>query len=146
MQQPPPRDPQDKTVGELILDVSEQSSKLIRDEIELAKAEISEKVSQIVRGSAVAIVAGVFGFFALILAMHGVAWLLGDVVFGGRIWLGYLVEAALFVLIGAIAAAYAYRSLRKGSPPVPEQAIEEARRTRATLERATEDHDGGQAR
>lgn len=132
------RDNEDKKLGELLFDVSEQTSRLIRDEIELAKQEISEKVSRILRGSTVAIVAAVFGLFALILAMHGVAWLLGDLVFGDRIWLGYLVEAGLFVLIGALAAGYAYRNVREGAPPVPDQAIEEAKRTRATLERAGE--------
>ena len=141
---PPPRDPRDKTIGELVLDVSEQTSRLVRDEIELAKAEISEKVNQLVRGSGVAvtagvstvaIVAGVFAFFALILFMHAFAWFLGDVLFGDNIWLGYLVAGLVFVLIGAGAGYYAYRSFQKASPPIPNQAIEEAKLTRAALEK-----------
>lgn len=129
-----PRADAEKPVGELVFDVTEKTSGLIRDEIELAKAEVSEKVSQLARGSVTGIVAGVFAFLALILVMHGVAWLLADLVFGDEVWIGYLVEAAAFVVIGVFAALFAYRSFRAGAPPVPEQAIEEAKRTREVLE------------
>jgi uncharacterized membrane protein YqjE len=132
---PPPPDPSQKSVAELVTDVSQQTSTLVREEIELAKAEISEKVTKLVRGSVVGLVAGVFAFLALILAMHGIAWLLNDLVFGDRTWPGFLVEAAFFLLIAAAAGLFAYRSLQSGAPPVPEQAIEEAKRTRAVLEK-----------
>jgi uncharacterized membrane protein YqjE len=125
----------DKSVGDLVADVSEKTSTLVREEIELAKAEIREKVNQLVRGSVVGIVAGVFFFLALILAMHGVAWLLNDLFFEDDVWLGFLVEAAGFVLIGALLGLLAYRALRKGAPPTPDMAIEEAKRTRAALEK-----------
>jgi uncharacterized membrane protein YqjE len=131
---PPPPEPSRKSVSELVFDVSERTSTLVREEIELAKAEIREKVTKLVRGSVVGLVAGVFAFLALILAMHGVAWLLNDLVFGDRTWPGFLVEAALFLLLAAGAGLFAYRSLQSGAPPVPEQAIEEAKRTRAVLE------------
>lgn len=130
-----PRDPRDKTIGELVLDVSEQTSRLIRDEIELAKAEVSEKVNQLVRGSTVAIIAGVFAFFALILFMHSFAWLLAVSLLGDHVWLGYLVAGLIFVLIGAGAGYYAYRNFQKASPPIPNQAIEEAKLTREALEK-----------
>jgi uncharacterized membrane protein YqjE len=130
----PPREPGERSVGELVLDVSEKTSSLIREEIELAKAEIGEKVGKILRGSAVGMAAGAFAFLALILAMEGVAWLLNEKVFDGRFWPGFFIEAAAFLLIAAVAGFAAYRSVRAGAPPLPEQAIEEARRTRAVLE------------
>jgi hypothetical protein len=133
--QTPPQPPEEqKSVGELVFDVSERASTLVREEIALAKAEISEKVGKILRGSAVGVAAGVFAFLALILAMHGIAWLLNDLFFDDEAWPGYFVEAALFLLIAAGAGFAAYRSLQAGSPPVPEQAIEEAKTTRATFE------------
>jgi uncharacterized membrane protein YqjE len=130
----PRDDSSDKSVGELVTDVSQRTSTLIREEIELAKAEISEKVNQLVRGSAVAVVAGVFLFFSLILIMEGVAWLLNDLVFD-NFWLGFFVEAALFILIGAIAVLVAVRAFKKGAPPTPDQAIEQAKLTRERLEK-----------
>ncbi|HEX6229593.1 MAG TPA: phage holin family protein [Solirubrobacterales bacterium] len=130
----PPKPPDERSVGELVFDVSEKTSTLIREEIELAKAEVSEKVGKILRGSVVGIAAGVFAFLALILVMHGIAWLLNEEVFDGRAWPGFFIEAALFLLIAAAAGFIAYRSLQAGAPPVPDQAIEEAKRTKTMLE------------
>jgi uncharacterized membrane protein YqjE len=136
VQQPGPIPPpsEEKSVGELVTDVSQHASTLIREEIELAKAEVSEKVSQLVRGSVVGIVAGVFLFFSLILIMEGVAWLLNDLVFN-NFWAGFFVEALLFIVIGAIAVLVAVRAIKKGAPPIPNQAIEDAKLTRERLER-----------
>lgn len=131
----PPRSEQDpRSVGELVFDVAEKSSALVREEIELAKAEVSEKVGKILRGSVVGIAAGVFAFLALILVMEGVAWLLAEEVFDGNAWPGFFVEAALFLLVAALAGFVAYRSVQAGAPPLPEQAIEEAKLTKETLE------------
>ncbi len=129
---PPPQD--ERSVSELVFDVAEKSSSLVREEIELAKAEVSDKVGKLLRGSVVGIAAGTFAFLALILVMEGVAWLLAEEVFDGNAWPGFFVEAAVFLLIAAAAGFFAYRSVQAGAPPVPEQAIEEAKLTKATLE------------
>jgi uncharacterized membrane protein YqjE len=123
----------DKSVAELVFDVSERTSSLIREEVELAKAEITEKVTKLLRGSAVGAAAGVFAFLALILVMEGFAWLLNEEVFDNS-WAGFFVEAAIFLLVAAGAGWFAYTSVKAGSPPVPEQAIEEARLIRETIE------------
>jgi uncharacterized membrane protein YqjE len=130
----PPPNADDKSIGELVSDVSERTSTLVREEIELAKAEISEKINQLVRGSVLGGVAAVFLFFSLILIMEGVAWLLNDLVFD-NFWLGFFVEAAAFLLIGAIAILIAVRAFKKGAPPTPDLAIEEAKLTRERLEK-----------
>jgi uncharacterized membrane protein YqjE len=130
-----PRPTEDeRSVSELVFDVAEKSSSLVREEIELAKTEVSEKVSKLLRGSVVGLAAGTFAFLALILIMEGVAWLLAEEVFDGNAWPGFFVEAALFLLIAAAAGFIAYRSVQAGAPPVPEQAIAEAKLTKATLE------------
>ncbi len=131
----PPRGPEEKTVGELVFDVSERTSQLIRDEIELAKTEVSEKVNQLIQGSVVAIVAGTFAFLALIMAMHGFAWLLNHLFFGDDFYAGFLIESLLFILVAAGAGFYAYRAFQKGAPPVPAKAIEEAKLTKVMLEK-----------
>jgi uncharacterized membrane protein YqjE len=130
----PPRGQEDRSVSELVFDVAEKSSSLVREEIELAKTEISEKVSKLLRGSVVGIAAGIFAFLALILFMEGFAWLLAEEVFDGNAWPGFFVEAALFLLVAAGAGFFAYRSVQAGAPPVPEQAIAEAKLTKETLE------------
>jgi uncharacterized membrane protein YqjE len=126
-------EPKEKSVSELVFDVTERTSTLVREEVELAKAEVTEKVTKLLRGSAVGAAAGVFAFLALILVMEGIAWLLNEEVFDNS-WAGFFVEAAVFLLIAAAAGWFAYRSVRAGSPPMPEQAIEEAKRIRETIE------------
>ena len=136
-QPPPPGSDDDRSVGELVFDVSERVSTLVREEIELAKAEISEKLAKLLRGSVAGIAAGVFAFLGLILLMHAFAWLLNDLFFGDNFWLGFLIEAIIFFVVGALAGLFAYRSMRQGAPPVPEMAIEEGRRIKQTLESST---------
>jgi uncharacterized membrane protein YqjE len=120
-----------------VVDVSERVSSLVRDEIELAKTEITEKVTKLVRGSVVGIAAGIFAFLGLILLMHSFAWLLNDLFFGDNFWLGFLIEAVLFFVVAALAGLFAYRAMQAGAPPVPEMAIEEGRRIKQTLESGT---------
>jgi uncharacterized membrane protein YqjE len=132
---PPGPESDPRSVSDLVFEVSEKTSTLIREEIELAKTEVSEKVGKLVRGGVVAVVAGVFAFLALILFMEGVAWLLNEELFDGKTWPGFFVEAAIFLLVAAGAGYAAYRAVQAGAPPVPEQAIEEAKRTREMLEK-----------
>ncbi|MCB0830440.1 MAG: phage holin family protein [Solirubrobacterales bacterium] len=141
--QPPPRqrppgrpDPDrpasEKTVGEMVFEVSERTSNLIREEIELAKTEVSEKVTTLARGSAVGIAAGIFAFLALILLMN--AFALGvSSLFGWGFWAGYLLEGVIFIAIAAGAGYFAYNSFEKTGAPIPTEAIEEAQKTKALL-------------
>jgi uncharacterized membrane protein YqjE len=128
---PKPEDP--RSIGELVFDVSEGVSGLVREEIQLAKAEVGEKVGSLARGAVVGIAAGVFAFLALILVMDGIAWLLNEEVFNGKTWPGFFIEAAVFLLIAAVAALLAYKAVKKGAPPIPDQAIEEAKLTKEML-------------
>jgi uncharacterized membrane protein YqjE len=132
---PPEPEPDTRSVAEMVFDVSESASSLIREEIELAKAEVTEKVGKLLRGSVVGIAAGAFAFLALILIMEGIAWLLNEEVFDGKVWPGFFVEAAAFLLIAAAAGFIAYRAVQAGAPPVPEQAIEEAKLTKEMLQK-----------
>ncbi len=132
-----PRDPNrpdsEKTVGELVYEVTEQTSNLIREEIELAKTEVSEKVTTLARGSAVGVAAGIFAFLALILLMHAFALGLNSLFFEDEPWAGYLIEAVLFLLVAAGAGFFAYRSFETTGAPVPSEAIEQAQKARAVL-------------
>jgi uncharacterized membrane protein YqjE len=121
----------------MVVDVSERVSSLVREEIELAKAEVSEKISQLARGGAVGIAAGVFAFLGLILLMHAIAWLLNDLFFDNDVWAGFLIEGIIFFLVAGVAGYLAYRAFQKGAPPIPEMAIDEGKRIKQTLESGT---------
>jgi len=129
----PNRPDSEKTIGELIFEVTEQTTILVREEIELAKAEITEKIQTLARGSVVGIVAGVLAFLALILLMHAFALGLNSLFFEDEPWAGYLIEAVLFILLAIGAGWFAWRSFEKTGAPVPSEAIEEAQKTRAVL-------------
>ncbi len=131
----PPQDDASKSLGDIVADVSEKASLLVRQEIELAKAEVSEKVGKLAKGAAVAGAAGVFLIFAVTIFFHGLAWLLNDI-FGWNndAWIGFGMVTLLLVLLGLLAGLIALRLFKKGAPPTPDMAIEEAKRTRADLE------------
>jgi uncharacterized membrane protein YqjE len=132
----PPRE-DERTVGAMVFDVSERVSTLVREEVELAKAEVTEKVQSLLRGGVVGLVAGTFAFLGLILLMHSIAWLLNDLFFGDHFWIGFLIEAVIFFVTAAIAGYIAYGAVQKGAPPTPDLAIEEGRRIKQTLEAGT---------
>ena len=134
--QPPPGPQDDRSVGELVFDVSERVSTLVREEIELAKTEVTEKVTKLIQGSVVGIAAGTFAFLGLILLMIAIAFLIDDI-FNTAAWVGFLIEAVVFFLVAAGAGFFAYRTVQAGAPPTPDLAIEEGKRIRQTLEAGT---------
>ncbi len=129
----------EKSLGDVVNDVSSKASLLVREEIELAKTEVSVKAARLGKGAAAAAGAGLFGVFALIYLFHALAWLFADLIGGDdetSIWLGYLIVFGILVILAAIAGLLGLRFIKKGSPPTPDLAIEEAKRTRAALEEA----------
>ena len=84
--------------------VTEKAQLLVREEIELAKAEMTEKVTKLIKGAVFGIVAGVFAVFALIYLLHALSWGLWDVIGSGtNFWLGFLITGVLILILGAIA-------------------------------------------
>ena len=117
-----------------IQDVTERAQLLVREEVALAKAEMTEKVTKLIKGAVFGIVAGVFAVFALIYLLHALSWGIWDVI-GGEddFWLGFLITGVVILIVGAIAGLLAYRFIKRGSPPAPQMAIEEGKLIKATL-------------
>ena len=127
----------EKSLADVVGEVSQKASLLVREEIELAKAEVTVKAKSLGGAAAAAAIAGVFVFLALILVLHGLAWLIADLLSDGiviGIWLGFFITAVLLLVLGAVSGVLALRFFRAGTPPTPQLAIEEARKTRATIE------------
>ena len=121
-------------IGEAVNEISERASLLVREEIELAKAEVSQKVSRLAKGAGVGAAAGIFLFFAIILIFHGIAWLAWWLWFPkDQFFWGFFVEAAVLILLAAVAGLIAARFFKSGAPPVPNMAIEEAKKTKEEL-------------
>jgi hypothetical protein len=106
--------------------VADRARSIVRLELQLAATELKAKIAALGIGIAMLVGAALFGFFALAFALATVAAAIATVV---STWLALLiVTGGLFVLVGAL-AALGIGAIRKGAPPVPEQAIAEAKLT-----------------
>ena len=132
MSELPPEQPSEnaQNIAKTLADVSERATQLVREEIELAKAEVSEKAIKLAKGAVVGVAAGIFFAMALIFALVGVAWLLYYYLPGNQFtyfW-GFFAMAVILVLLGVLAGVIAAKVVKRGAPPVPNMAIEEARK------------------
>jgi uncharacterized membrane protein YqjE len=120
-------------IGHTITEISEKASLLVREEIELAKTEVTQKAKSLGKGIAVAAIAGIMAVFGLIYFFHFLAWLLADLLLDDRLFWGYLVVTVFLFLIAAIAGLLGVRWIKKGAPPTPDMAIDEAKRIKETV-------------
>jgi uncharacterized membrane protein YqjE len=123
----------DKSLGDIVVEVSEKASLLVREEIELAKSEVTTKVKTLGRGAAVGAAAGVFLIFALVMFLFFLAFIINDAIDTTVVWPGFLAVTLILVLLGAVAGLLAKRWLSTGAP-TPDLAIEQAKLTRESLE------------
>ena len=131
----PPQTPPREGLGPAVQEISYRAQQLVREEIELAKAEVSAKVSSLVKGVAVGVAGGIFGVVALLFFLHGLSFGFSDW-FGVDPWIGYWITTAILFLLAGIAALLAARFLKRGTPPKPQMAIDEAQRIKRTVDEA----------
>jgi len=118
------------SLGAAAKQVAEHASALARLELELAKLELTRKVSALAKGIALGLAAAVLALFMLgFLLAAGAAGL--DTFM--PTWLALLIVAGALLLLVGLLGLLALGSIRKGTPPVPEQAIREAKLTQAAL-------------
>jgi uncharacterized small protein (DUF1192 family) len=122
-----------ENLAEAVTEVSERVTVLIREEIELAKAETIAKASSLARGIAAVAAGAVFGVFALILALETLAWGLASIITNvANIWIGFIITTGVLVVLTGAAFLFAWRKLKVGAP-TPKMAIDEAKKIRETV-------------
>jgi uncharacterized small protein (DUF1192 family) len=133
-----PAEPGEQTdsLAAAVTEVSDKLGVLVREEIELAKAEMSQKLSSYARGAAAIAVGAVLGVFALIYVFLTIAWGINEIT--NHLWLGFAVVMVLLVAITLGAFFFAWRKLRVGAP-TPKLAIDEAKKITATVKSGGED-------
>lgn len=140
------RSDQRTNIAAAITEVSERAQILVKEEIELAKAEVTQKVTRLAKGAIVGAAAGVFVLTAVLFALVGCAWLLYfELPIGNQFtyfW-GFFAMALILLLLGVIAGAFAARAVKLGAPPTPDMAIEEARKIRETVSSGGDTDDFG---
>jgi uncharacterized membrane protein YqjE len=117
-------------LGATVKSVSERASSLVRLELELAALEVKRKVASLGVGIGLALTAAVLLVFAI---GFGLATIAAGIATAVDWWIALLIVTAGIVLVAGILALLGVRSIKKGAPPLPEQAIQEAKLTTEAL-------------
>jgi hypothetical protein len=125
----------DAKIGQAIQEVSDRAQILVREEIELAKAEVTAKISTLVRGAVIGIVGGIFAVVGVLFLLHGFAWLAYYLlpVPDQTVFWGFFLVAGVLFIVGGLAGFLAAKAFKRGSPPTPDLAIAEAKRIQETV-------------
>ena len=110
-----------KSLGELFGDLSTQISALVRQEVQLAKTEITGKIAGLAVGAAFLAVAAVMGLGAFLVILAAAVAALALVL---PVWAAALVVAVVLLIIAGVAALLGIGKIKKATPPVPQQTIE----------------------
>ena len=117
-------------VSDAARNVAEHASSVAKLELELAAIELKKKVTSFAVGIGLGVGAALLGFFMLAFGLATIAAVLATFL---AWWLALLIVTAALLLLGGLLGMLAMRAIKKGSPPVPEQAIREAKLTTAAL-------------
>jgi hypothetical protein len=117
-------------VGTAAKQVAEHASSLARLELELAGLELKRKAGALGAGVGLAVGAALFALYALGFGFATIAAALATFL---DTWIALLLVTAGLLLIAGILGLFARSRIRRGTPPVPEQAIREAKLTTQTL-------------
>ena len=110
--------------------VAEHARALVRLELELASLELKKKVAALGVGIGLGVGAAIFGVLFLGFLFATIAAALATFL---ATWLALLIVTVFLLLVAAVLGLLALRSIKKGTPPVPEHAIEEAKVTAETV-------------
>jgi uncharacterized membrane protein YqjE len=113
-------------LGAVARQVAEHASSLFRLELELAQLELKKKVTSLGLGIGLAAGAAVFAFYGLGFLFATIAAGLATAM---STWLAILIVTCGLFLVAAVLGLFAVNRIQKGTPPIPEQAIIEAKLT-----------------
>lgn len=120
----PPKDEhqlRERPLGELLKDLSQETATLVHQEMELAKAELSQKGRKAGAGAGLLGAAGAIALAALGALTACFILALAGLVAG---WLAALIVAVVYAAVAAALAQTGKEKLRKASPPMPEQTVD----------------------
>jgi hypothetical protein len=117
-------------LGAAVKEVAERASALVRLELELASLELKQKVAALGVGIGLAIAAALVAVYAVGFLFATIAAALATFL---ATWLALLIVGLFLLVLAGALGALAISSIKKGTPPVPQQAIHEAKMTTTAL-------------
>ena len=111
----------DRPVGELLKELSEHTTTLVRQELELAKLELTEKGKKAGIGAGMFGGAGIVGFYAVGALTACLILALATAVDG---WLAALIVAAVYGAVAGVLALSGKSKVKQAVPPTPQQAVD----------------------
>jgi uncharacterized membrane protein YqjE len=111
----------ERPIGELLKQLSQETTTLVKQELDLAKAEVAQKGQQAGKGAGMFGGAGVMGFLALAALTAALIMAIDKAVPN---WAAALIVAAVYAAIAGVLALQGRNKLKEATPPVPEQADE----------------------
>jgi uncharacterized membrane protein YqjE len=114
-------DAREQSIGELVKDLAGETSTLVRQEIDLAKAEMTERAKHLGKGAGILGAAALVGLLA---AGALTACLIAALDLAMPTWLAALIVTVVFGAIAAVLAMTGRKKIQEAAPPVPEQAID----------------------
>lgn len=127
---PPPSEPKDASTAQLLGDLTDQVTRLVRDEVRLAQAEITAKAKRFGLG------AGLFGGAGL-MALLGLNALVTAVILAVAAalpgWLAAIILAAVLFMVAAVLALIGKKDVQQAAPPLPTETIESVKTDVATV-------------
>lgn len=134
MTQPAPAEPPDsRTSGQLALAFTDQVTRLVKDEIALAQAEVKAKLPKLGIGAGLLAAAGLLVLCALVALLVGAGLAIAIAL---PSWAAALILGGGFVLLAGVLGLVGRAGLKKGSPPVPREALAGVRTDLALVKRA----------
>ena len=119
-----------ESIAQALAEISDRLTRLVHDEIELAKLEVAQKLASLKIGAVGIAIGAVFGLLTVPFLLLTIAWALNSLL--GSIWLGFLIVLVILLLGTGAGFVLAWRKLKVGAP-TPTMAIDEAKKIQATI-------------
>lgn len=107
----------DRSLGDLLSELSTETTTLVKQEVRLAKAEAREELREAGKGVGAAVAGGAVAYTGLIALVIGLGWGLGELLDGAE-WLGITIAGVLVALIGYVLLKKGLDQLKALSPPL----------------------------
>ncbi len=131
----------ERTIGQLVADATHDLEGIVRGEIALAKAEVTDGAKVLGKGAGLLAGAVFLVLMGFVFLLHSAAWGIAEFL---PVWAGYLIVAVVVLIIAAVLALMGKKALETALP-APERAIDQAQRTIAVIKEPFGDSDAADA-